>query len=155
MLKVDYLTNTFEGGKELGFSNTTASFTISNQYLPPSDFGSLKLKYQELNETLFEGTIIWMGLGQIYFPQNILAANQFTSVTTTDIVYPANGFQNVFNPSNQVYDYTNAWLSVQRLVKVREYLKSNPAGSVKIFLYTPSVGIGNPAEWDWIIFMKN
>ena len=51
--------------------------------------------------------------------------------------------------------YNEVWTSVQSLVKVRQYLYSNPNASVKLFLYTPSVGIGNPAEWDWIIFMKN
>jgi len=46
-------------------------------------------------------------------------------------------------------------MSVQSLVKVREYLSKNPKTPVKLFLYTPSVGAGNPEDWDWIIFLKN
>jgi hypothetical protein len=155
LLKVDYNTNLFEGGKELTFANTTSNMTITNQYVSPGDFGSIKLIYQELNETLFDGTIVWAGLGQMNYPQNLLNANQFDRVMTADYVTPISGFENVFNPNNSTYNYNEIWTSVQSLVKVRQYLSSNPNATVKLFLYTPSVGIGNPSEWDWIIIMKN
>ncbi|MGN6298219.1 MAG: hypothetical protein ACTHM7_15625 [Ginsengibacter sp.] len=155
MLKVDYTTSKFEGGKEFTFKNPTQSFTIDNEYHAPGDFGSIKLIYQELNEPLFDGTIIWMGSGKMAFPADLQPPSKFTSVLTQDIVYPINGFQNVFNPNNEDYDYTTAWMAIEHLVKVREYLKSNPGETVKIFLYTPSVGVGNPADWDWIIYLKN
>lgn len=155
VLKVDYTTNLFEGGKELSFTNTCSNMTINKQYISPGDFGNIKLTYQELNETLFDGTIVWNGLGQMNYPQNLLNANQFDSVMTADYVTPISGFENVFNPSNTTYDYDTIWASVQSLVKVRQYLISNPNATVKIFLYTPSVGIGNPEEWDWFIIMKN
>lgn len=155
LLKVDYLTNEFEGGKELSFDTDIASMTVNNQYVQPSDFGSITLTYAELGETLFDGTIVWNGTGQMNFPQNLLQANQFERVLTADYIVPASGFENVFNPDNTNYDYDPIWLPVQGLVKVREYLLSNPNATVKLFLYTPSVGIGNPEEWDWIIIMKN
>jgi hypothetical protein len=155
VLKVDYNTNQFEGGKELSFTNTASNMTVTNQYVSPADFGSIKLKYQEINETIFDGTIVWAGLGQMNYPQNLLNANQFDRVMTTDYVIPSAGFENVFNPDNSPYNYNTIWTSVQSLVKVRQYLISNPNATVKIFLYTPSVGIGNPEEWDWFIFMKN
>lgn len=155
ILKVDYNTNQFEGGKELSFSNTATTMTVTNEYVAPADFGSIKLKYQELNEKLFDGTIVWNGVGQINYPQNLLNATQFDRVITTDYVTPSAGFENVFNPNNITYNYNEVWTSVQSLVKVRQYLISNPNASVKLFLYTPSVGVGNPAQWDWIIIMKN
>ncbi|MSP84277.1 MAG: hypothetical protein EXR18_00410 [Flavobacteriaceae bacterium] len=155
VLKVDYNTNLFEGGKELSFTNITSNMTVTNQYLSNGDFGSIKLKYQELNETIFDGTIFWMGLGQINYPQNLLNANQFDRTETADFATPIAGFENVFNPNNLTYNYNTIWDSVQSLRKVRQYLNSNPNATVKIFLYTPSVGIGNPSDWDWIIFMKN
>jgi hypothetical protein len=154
VLKVDYNTNRFEGGKELTFSDTSTNMTITNQYVAPGDFGSIKLKYQELNEILFDGTIVWAGLGQVNFPQNLLDSNQFDRVMTADYVTPIAGFENVFNPDNSTYNYNAIWMSVQSLAKVRQYLYSNPNATVKLFLYTPSVGMGNPAEWDWYIFMK-
>ena len=155
VLKVDYNSNQFEGGKELEFANTIPNMTVTNQYVPPMDFGSIKLFYQELNQPLFEGSIVWGGLGQISYPQNLLNANQFDSVMTADYVSPISGFENVFNPGNTIYNYNLVWTSVQSLVKVRQYLNSNPNATVKLFLYKPAVGIDSPEYWDWIIIMKN
>lgn len=155
MLKVDYVTNSFEGGTEFNFLKQAGNFTIINEYIAPSDFGSVKLIYKELNEILFNGTIHWMGLGEMTYPKSLMSSEKFKFVTTQDIVYPENGFENVFDPSNQEYEYDlDTWLSVQHLVKVREYLKSNPSQKVKVFLYTPSVGVYNPESWSWIIYLK-
>lgn len=154
ILKVDYLTNTFEGGKELTFQKSTPTFTITTDYKSPGDFGSIKLMYKEINEKLFEGTIIWMGKGQISFPTAFIDPKKFNVASTYDIIYPI-GFENIFDPNNQNYNYSSIWLQVQHYSKVREYLKSNPKAMAKIFLYTPSVGLGNPADWDWIILLKN
>lgn len=155
MLKVDYLTHNFEGGKELVFSQSTDSFTIKTFYTPPGDFGNIKLVYEELDEIIFDGDIIWIGLGEINYPQNIIPASVFEYVMTCDYITPREGFENVFNPDSTNYDYSPIWSSVQGLVKVREDLRSNPNSSVKLFLYTPSVGVGNPEDWDWIIFLKD
>ena len=154
MLKVDYTTNTFEGGTEFHFSKQTDSLTIVNEYVEPNDFGSVKLIYQELNEPLFDGTIHWMGLGKMTFPESLQPAHDFKNVDTKDLRYPMGGFENVFNPKNEKHDYNKVWLSVQGLVKVREYLIANPNQKAKLFLYTPSVGEGNPLDWDWIIYLK-
>jgi hypothetical protein len=153
MLTVDYTTNTFKGGKELQFSEKSETFTITHEYLPPGDFGHLKLFYEEINELLFFGTIHWMGCGEMIFPQDLLDANQFQRVFTNDYVHPKNGFENVFNLSGKTFDYETVWATVQSLIKAREYLNSNPEQVVKMFLYTPSVGMGNPNDWYWVIFL--
>lgn len=154
MLKVDYLTQVFEGGKEITYPSSPSTFTVTHEYLAPGDFGSIKLYYQELDQLLFSGTIIWMGKGEMSFPQNLTAANKFNRVLTKDVVYPNAGFENVFNPQNTDYDDHAIWLKVQGLVKVRAYLNANRSAKVKLFLYTPSVGVGNPADWDWFIFIQ-
>lgn len=155
LLKVDYLTNTFQGGKETTYAENSNSFTISHQSVPAVDFGNIKLKYNEINQILFDGDIIWMGLGQIHYPQNMLAANQFEAVLTADIVFPTTNFNHILPEPNLSNNYNQVWMAVQNLVKVRQYLISNPTGVVHLYLYTPSVGIGNPADWKWIILMKN
>ncbi|MBP6127352.1 hypothetical protein [Flavobacterium sp.] len=155
LLKVDYLTNTFQGGKETTYTENSNSFTISHQSIPAVDFGNIKLKYDEINQILFDGDIIWMGLGQIHHPQNMLTANQFEAVLTADIVFPSTSFNHILPQSNLSNNYNQVWMAVQNLVKVRQYLISNPTGVVHLYLYTPSVGVGNPADWKWIILMKN
>jgi hypothetical protein len=153
MLTVDYTTNTFTGGKELVFSEKSETFTISYEYAPPGDFGHIKLFFEEINEMLFYGTIHWMGLGRMEFPQNLLEANQFKTVMTEDYVLPKNGFEEVFSQFEMSFDYELIWGKVEHLVKVREYLRSNPEQVVKLFFYTPSVGVGNPEDWYWVIFL--
>ena len=154
MLKVDYTTNAFEGGIEYIFRQQTDSFNIDVDYVDPGDFGSIRLTYHELQDTLFYGTIIWMGCGEMIYPSAIDSADQFDVVLTDDVVRPVNCFENIMYP-NSTANYTNVWMRVQSLVKVRQYLQSNPNQKVKLFLYTPSVGMGNPLEWDWFIFIKN
>lgn len=153
VLKVDYLTNQFEGGTELTFTKSSPNFNIQPVYISPGDFGNISMIYQDINELLFDGSIVWMGKGYIKYPRNFIPANRFEIVLTSDYVIPKNGFENVFNPNNTNYDYSPIWSSVQSLVKVREYLRSNPNSTAKLFLYTPSVGAGNPEDWDWIIFL--
>lgn len=155
ILKVDYLTKNFEGGKELSFSKVTPTFTIETAYKAPGDFGNIKLTYKELNETLFDGDIIWMGKGEINYPKNFLNANQFLITPNKDKVYPNAGFKNLLDFNNLDDDFQTVWNSVQNVLKVRQYLLNNPNAKVQYFLYTPSVGVGNPADWDWIIFLKN
>jgi hypothetical protein len=157
MLKVDYTTNEFEGGKEFDFPQQSESFTITNEYVEPGDFGSVKLIYDEIDEQLFFGTIHWMGLGEMTVPANIQPPSDFEVTVTADYVFPAEGYKNVIDPQDlqgENYDYSEVWGAVQSLVKARAYLESNPNQKVKIFLYTPSVGLGNPEDWDWIIYMK-
>jgi hypothetical protein len=154
-LQVDYLSNVFEGGWEDTFSTNSQTFTISNLYKSPSDFGYVSLKYHEINEVIFVGSIIWMGSGQISYPINITPANQFNTVSSNDTINPSAGFENVFNPNNQLFDYIPIWNSIQQLEKVRSYMNNNPNATIKLFLYTPSVGFGNPAEWNWFVFLKN
>ena len=155
LLKVDYLTNIFQGGKETTYTENSNSFTISHQSVPAADFGNIKLKYDEINQIIFDGDIIWMGLGQIHYPQNMLAANQFQIVLIDDIIFPTTSFNPILPQSNLGNNYNQVWMAVQNLVKVRQYLISNPTGVVHLYLYTPSVGVGNPADWKWIILMKN
>jgi hypothetical protein len=156
LLKVDYLTNTFEGGKVFSYPNQTNTFTIQTQYQAPSDFGGIQLYYQELNQQLFSGTIHWMGTGNILFPSDFQPASSFIKVETlVAIPLPASGFLNVFNPQNTVYNYQEVWNSIAYLQKTGDYgYWLNNTVAPKIFLYTPSVGIGDPATWKWIVILK-
>ena len=88
LLQVDFETNTFEGGKELIFPEAS-EFTISHIYNSPGDFGDITLKYAEVDQTLFAGGIVWMGLGEMTFPESIDSADGFQTIEN---VVPAIGF---------------------------------------------------------------
>lgn len=155
LLQVDYLTNEFEGGIELNFDVDTPAFTISYVLDEPMDLGSMKLFYEELNEMIFYGTIHWMGLGERIYPETLMSKDSFEMVLTSDYKLPKNGFHKVLDLPGLTNDVETPWASVQGLVKVREYLESNPEAQVNMYLYTPSVGEGDPADWDWYVIMKN
>ena len=154
LLKVDYQTNTFEGGNETIFQNSTSTFTVTKQVIPPGDFGNIKLFYSELNAKIFDGDIIWMGSGQILFPTSFLPANHYLFLNTlVPIADPV--FENVYNPNNTNYNYSEIFNSIRYLDIVNQYRASNPNATVKLFLYTPGVGFGDPSQFKWIFIIKN
>lgn len=154
LLKVDYTTNTFEGGTIFGFPQKSDNFTIENKYVEPGDFGNVKLIYKEPNQTLFEGTIHWMGLGKMTFPEKLEPAKDFEIDPSKNYILPKNGFEDIFNPDKRELNYEKPWNSIQGLEKVREFLATNPNQKAKLFLYTPSVGEGDPKDWYWIIYLR-
>jgi len=155
MLKVDYTTFNLEGVKEFRFDHQTDSFTIVKDYVSPGDFGYIRLIYKELNQQLFYGTIWWDGLGELIYPESFESPEAFESVHSDDAIFPVNGFNCPYQNSFADLDYFNIWLNVQHLEIVRQYLHTNPNQKVQIFAYTPSVGGGDPLEWDYFILMKN
>ena len=157
LLQVDYQTNVFEGGKELSFSSSS-TFTISSTYQAPGDFGSVQLYYSELDELLFNGTIIWDGTGQIVYPH--IYGSSFFSTSDDSVQMPNTSlFENVMYDEFAHYpdtiSYSNIWNSIANLLIVEKYRDLNPDGKVHLFLYTPSVGEGNPADWDWFVILNN
>jgi len=158
LLKVDFLTNAFEGGIELLFLRS-ANFTISSTYNPPGDFGDVQLYYDEINGKLFDGTIIWMGLGERSFPAQIDLPDEFSDISDSLPLPNPNMFENIMYTENAYYpdtiEYQDIWNSINSLEIVSNYRKSNPNGKIHLFLYTPSVGIGDPADWDWYVILNN
>jgi hypothetical protein len=157
-LKVDLLTNTFEGAKVLEFDSLD-DFTVAVDYNPPGDFGDVTLNYAEAQQPLFAGSIIWMGTGQITYP-DFEPASAFES-SNGAAIQPANeDFELIANGEGeaapwQSLEYASIWDAIDNLEVVKAYRVANPNAAVKLYLYTPSVGVGNPEEWDWIIFIKN
>jgi hypothetical protein len=95
-----------------------------------------------------------MGNGLIHFPTSFLSANQYNFINTlVPIADPV--FENVYNPNNTNYNYPEIFNAIRYLEIVNQYRASNPNATVKLFLYTPGVGIGDPSQWKWIFIIKN
>lgn len=159
LLMVDYTKSIFEGGKEFVFPERTNSFTISTTYVEPSDFGSLHLYYYELQEKLFYGTIHWMGRGKMYYPPEIDLPDNFAKLNANLDMPEVNKFKRIKygygQDSPTPKQCKEVWDAISNLAIVKSYMLSNPDGKINLFLYTPSVGAGNPEDWDWIIILKN
>ena len=59
ILKVDFLTHTFEGGNSFEFNNIamTNTLPIEEIYVAPGDFGNYTLKFTPTDEVIFDGPI--------------------------------------------------------------------------------------------------
>ena len=105
ILVVDYLTYNFEGGTiqyyPLPSSITTDSLPFEIEYLPPSDFGHIIFKLIESHDTLFYGTIVWHGRGEIKYPKEILPPDSFARTP-----YPINDPLSI-----KYYEYMSLGLS--------------------------------------------
>lgn len=155
MLQVNYNDQVFEGGKEFIFNEPSNSFSITALHpVDNFDFHEFELRFTELDERLFYGSVVWAGSGGMSFPTSIEQPGQFPPSNPNTIAIPANGFENVLDMSGITTGYEQAWSAVENLAIVNEYFITNPDQTIKIFLYTPSQGMGNPEEWKWIIYIK-
>ncbi|MDW7694453.1 hypothetical protein R9C00_06860 [Flammeovirgaceae bacterium SG7u.111] len=157
LLKVDFTTNTFEGGKEIDLSaNLTAtdSIPLRIDYTAPGDFGSIALYAQPSDQLVFDGTIIWMGKGEMSFPSSFASPEpeNFPRLAVPLEQPSASDFQKIFdNIEDKEIDYEGIWDSIKHLKIVEDYRASNKR--IGLFLYTPSVGIGDPKDWDWYVML--
>jgi|GEM_PF-589375 len=157
-LKVDHETYNFEGGHERTFFRTNTATTPDTlpyvmYYNPPGDFGSVELFYGPTHETFFEGTIIWMGLGKISTPKVFKPAGTY-SKTSAAIPTPAKkDVQIITYPRSPKpeHDIQKIWSGINDLQIVKDYLDAG--ATVAIYKYTPSVGIGDPNDWDYMVFL--
>lgn len=127
--------------------------------MPPGDFGSIALLYAEAGQPIFEGTIHWMGLGQMHYPQSLNPVLSF-AVLPDHLPMPADeAFQVLYYDDNAYYPdpvpLSAIWDAVSNLQTVAQYRNSNPLAHIRVFLYMPSVGVGNPADWDYFVILKN
>lgn len=154
LLKIDYTTNIFEGGVVFQYPIATTasdSLPINVTYVDPGDFGGLTCTYSPTGDIIFDGSIIWSGTGNINFPTQFNSPSTFPQ--SPPIPVPdTNEFQILHYLSNEAIDYTSIWNAVSQLDIVNDYLLSGK--KVGLFLYTPSVGAGNPAEYDWFIILN-
>ncbi len=153
LLQVDYMTCAFEGGKEIPVASIheSDSLPIEVAYQSPGDFGGISLYYQPTEEMIFSGTIVWMGTGQISYPLNFEPADVFRSSDADGEQPDQERFQIIFFQARPPIEYNKIWAAIDGLDKVREYMVSGY--KIGLFLYTPSVGVGDPYEWDWFVIM--
>jgi len=163
LLKVDYQTGKFEGGKIFTYpkgSYVADSIPVKEIAKPAGDFGNITLKYVPTSDTVFFGTVIWMGKGQMMPPKTLDDPNTFvlvqTSVLTPDtnkVKYYGAARQLPYSPGQS---FVSIWNAVAGLQVTAEAIGVNHA-KVGLFLYTPSVGIGDPADWDyyWLLYIRN
>ena len=164
IMKVDYQTFQYEGYTTVNVdsvNNFSDTIPFFSEYCPPCDFGYVKLFYENPNHLLFYGSIFWMGCGNLIFPTSFMEL----PAQTTGLTFPGNdricliddtGTQQSLLWFAGVVNETiieNVWESISKQPEF-QYYYSKTNKKVAMYLYTPSVGGGNPADWDFIIFVE-
>lgn len=156
--KVDYLTFRYRGFYALNVSGKLDSGTeipFVAEYHPAGDFGDIKLYYRNKNNLLMSGTIIWMGCGVLDFPASFRAGEPFNKA----MPYPGQEHFAFINEQGQYTvvtdesDLQHVWQSVSRQIEFQHYY-NNSSKKVAVYLYRPSIGMGNPADAYYLVFTE-
>lgn len=156
--KVDYLTFRYKGFYALNVTdklNTGNEIPFLANYQSPGDFGYIKLFYRNTNNLLMDGTIIWSGCGSLSFPTSFRAGQRLSN----GLPYPGQSriaFINEEGHYTTVSDDTELqriWHTLSRQKEFRHYF-GHTSKKIAVYLYTPSVGVGNPADAYYLVFTE-
>lgn len=158
MLITRYLTYEFEGAALDYYPQCDAcdadSLPFRIDYRMALDFGSVTFTYTETGDTLFLGTIIWLGRGEIAYPDSILSPDRFGRLAAKA---PDPTQREYFHQYSQLDEAEfkaradTAWAHVNRLDIVRDFADGEYRAGY--YLYTPAVGPFDPSAARWIIFL--
>jgi hypothetical protein len=150
---IDYTTNEFLGGYKLVLPLSIDSLRPVCEYDPPGDFGSVAWYDRNTDAKLFAGTIVWMGKGDVTFPEKTdppasFVKLGFPSKTPRFISLYHDEYDEMINLE---VDYPSIWNAIKYFQDTSWVSDHTPA---YVYLYRPSVGAGNPEDWYWIVFLK-
>jgi hypothetical protein len=158
LLKVDYASNKFLGGKEFSYllnSSTADSLPITRRIITNSISNRLILRYGTNLDTIFDGTEIINGQGKVNFPSAFDNAI-FYFKNQTNLTKPDNSkFQVLYyNISSVPIEYDSIWKGVRNLEIVQSYVTKNPSSKIGLFLFQPSLVEQNPGDWKWYLIFR-
>lgn len=154
ILKLDYKTNQFEGGKELmlkGPKDLGSDLLVESQFRQPMDDGDIKFMYSPTQTNLFEASIIWMGSGQIYNPTALINPSTF-QLLTSPLSLPNKLIKELSPNYIADRDFMKVWQSINKLDIVKDYI--NSPKNIGLSVYTPSVGRTDTSRAKWIVIMQ-
>lgn len=156
--KVDYLTFRYKGFYALNVTdklNTGDEIPFMAEYREPGDFGYIKLFYRNTSNLLMDGTIIWSGCGELSFPSSFRAGRQLNG----SVSYPGQAHISFINNEGDYITVTDeselqrVWQTLSKQEEFRHYY-GNTQKKVAVYLYTPSVGVANPADAYYLVFTE-
>ena len=166
--KVDYMT--FEYG---GFCSTNVTnkqnegneIPFFGDYMSPSDGGYVKLYYRDESNLLMYGTIIWNGCGELIYPNAFVKGGNVDTYVPEytmkrSLLFPSDRISYIDADGNYVQDVDESdndlgyiWQTLSAQEEFMSYYEQT-AKKVAVFLYAPSVGVGDPYEWYYMVFVE-
>ncbi len=160
MLKVNYVTDSLEGGKIFNFPtyySLNNNIPIVVNYQAPNPYGNVTLIYDPTADTLFDGGMGISGGGTLRKPTFDNIHNIGGNVQTAVSAPSKSSIQNITATGMYAssYDLASIWAPVAHLSITKQFMD---LANVKIglFLYTPSQNSSNAASWSWVwVFYKD
>jgi len=150
VLLLDYNSCVFEGAVVYHYPPCAPclddSLPLSVEYHPPGDFGDIRFTYLPNGDTVFYGTIIWMGTGQMEVPTGVLPPDQFAR-SAGDAPYPERVQCFLCNQDPP----TAIWNAISSLDLVKAF--QGPSLRVGVYRYGPRTGMFDPAVAKWVVFL--
>jgi len=154
VLKFSDDTDDFIKGKEYRSFNKTDEFTLNVTKESNANEVITNITYAQTNALVLKtSTVPLPAKGQILIPEDFISEHSFARVETNDFVAPKNGYKELESYNLEESHFIEMWTKIQSLVKVREYLRSNPEQQIQIFFHQHS--IENNTEGNWIFILKN
>lgn len=152
LLKFDQETANFTEGREYKYYDHPETFTVSLSKHTNGSETITDIFYKERNALLLKTTSTPAPAeGNILIPEDFSPAASFERAATNDFITPVNGYKEITEDKLTATQFTALWSTVQSLVKVREYLKSNPDQQVQVFYYQPTADNVNNSSWFFIL----
>lgn len=156
--KVDYTTLGYQGYYAMNVSgkiNKGDTIPFVSEFVSPGDIGRIKLFYNTKDNLLFEGGIVWSGLGKLIFPESFCAGEKLADT----LPYPGqerigfineNGAYTAVESDDQLQ---SIWNTVSSQKEFRHYY-ANSSKKVAVYLYTPTVGMTDFSVASFIVFVE-
>lgn len=149
----------FEGGARFVFDDCgpcdDMGLPLSVVYESPADFGSIAFVHSVYGDTVFAGTIIWDGVGQLTHP-TLDPPRTFRRCTLPpDLPAELELFEFNGNRTESPWWYDDvvfAWTRIARLEMAQDLL--GPGSRVGVYRYNPvDGGPEQPEESRWVFFI--
>ncbi len=167
LIKINYTNSEFEGGKLYGFNVTPAdTIPLEIEYVKPGDFGYIKITHKPDLEVIFEGDIIWRGVGEIQIPEKFSDPAEFLKADYEIEAPSLENFEYFFlkKPLSGTFathgnvdlelkleeDFDKIWEELADLQVIHEFMDDN--ASMGIFLYPASALTWDFAKWLFVFY---
>lgn len=157
LYKIDYTTQTFEGGVTLSFRRIAGGFyneiplEVDKEAPAMSTDGSLGIIYQPTLDQIFQASLSLDGEAEIFFPA-FIEPGDFLQLETP-VAFPSGvDIQSVDGDHSQA-PIASIWDAVGGLGLTEFVL--NEDTQIGLFLYQPSEDPVFSSNWDWILMLYN
>ncbi|MBO7653202.1 MAG: hypothetical protein J6S84_10905 [Bacteroidales bacterium] len=166
--KVDYMTFEYGGFYSMNVTNKQNEgneIPFLADYMSPGDFGYIKLYYRDQSNLLMDGSIIWAGCGELNFPETFVKGNSSNTYVPEytmkcGLSFPSDRISYIDADGSYVQDVDESdndlgyiWQTLSAQDEFMSYYEQT-SKKVAVYLYTPSVGVGNPYDAYYMVFVE-